>query len=315
MRSPPSGWTPGLALALFVLGSLSGPGCTCGPESATSGPAAASSASSAVSSAAPAAAPPVRLVIDGVATPDLAVSALAPRAERVDLETLLPPGTAPRAEWRQLIARGGPRFVDLQSMQRLYPDQQLALYRDAEGRPCFGAFRRVEADMPLWMRQKLAEPVVSLVGVESLELRTRERPEATAADSLEVTRRGAAPVPLELAKLLALPTIKPLAGVPGDGRKRGHALQAVLGLALTPKELARVSEVVVWAGEESRRFTGAELRGDDVVPVLKRNRKGIWKLLVYRRNGTNDELAPVRRIDIDPPRAAVAAPTASARPR
>lgn len=277
-------------LLLTVAGLLAAPfsGCTCDAGGEAVPPAA--SASAAVIDEGV-----VRVLVDGAPLSSIPRSEVAGRRP---LESFLGTATAPRAEWRELSARAGPRFVSLQPLQRLYPEHQLAFYRDAQGRVCFGAFRPEKPDMPPWMKEKLAAPAVHLVGVEVIELRTKERDVAAALSTIELVRGGATPVTLDESKLATLAKTKPLPGEEGGARKKGWHLRDIVGLAVNGREMSQIAEVVVRAGDAERRISGDELRGGDVVPVIKRNRRGVLKLFVYRRGAAADELSGVHQIAV-----------------
>ncbi len=276
-----------LALAGVVAAVSSG--CTCGgANEAVSG--APSPSVSATSNQ-----PSVTIQFDD--TPAIVVPA-SQIAGRTTLESLLGAHAGPRATWRELTARGGKRYVQLEHLQRSYPEHELSLYRDAEGRLCFGAFRAVRPDMPGWMKQKLAEPSPSLVGVDTIELRTKERNEAPPEVHLELVLPGKDPVTLDFAKLSTLKETRPFRGNEDQKTKRGWLLRDVLGLSLSRAELAEVGEVVVTGGGKEQRVSDKDLHGDDVAALLKLNRRGALKLFVYRKGGPGVELDAVQRIEV-----------------
>ncbi len=267
----------------------------CGSSSEPS--ASASSSAPPSSSSAPAVAgAPVDVSLDGASIAKIAPSELGTRRP---LGEWLPEAARPTTGWRTLEARSGKRTLKIRDVAERYPDQDVALFVDGAGAVAIGLFRRETAEMPAWMKAKLAEPTVSLDGVETIEVRTREREPEKSAAALELQVRGGEARPVTETELTQLATRGRRSGSGrGDGkgggnpRKKQAAPLAELVALSTP--LAEVEQVVASSPNGRLSIQGSELRTADFAGSIRRNRRGELVLRV----GEARELRGVTAIEI-----------------
>lgn len=168
-------------------------------------------------------------------------------------------GPQPSAWLEVAAATADERDLELTRPATKYPDAEIRLYVD-QGRAALGVFRQITADMPVDIQRIARQPIVALVGVTEVTVRTRA--ETFPPLSLRIDGRDQL-ISDSLATLRRHPSRKP--------RERGWELGMLVGLAVPAEQIVTSVRLHTKAGTSSP-VDPALLRNPNA--VLKRNRHG-----------------------------------------
>ncbi len=184
-----------------------------------------------------------------------------------------------------------------------WPDQDLLLFRDEDGRSAIGLFRRPDATMPETVLALLAEPTLRFVLPASIRVHTSAVPEGAegASPALVVELDGEVLVRLSLEELAALEATPHTGRGEGDGRRRKGdraGLSNTWPLAdvvASVVPLERVCEVRLFDAAGTEESWPADALRNETAPeaLLKANRRGE---LVFRVASEGRELRGVTRL-------------------
>lgn len=196
--------------------------------------------------------------------PSLEITVDEADAERVTLDVAPRPlaavvGPQPAA-WLVVTASSADgRDLELTRPATTYPDAEVRLYVD-EGRAAVGVFRRITADMPADIQRIARQPIIALIDVTEVTVRTRL--ETFAPLVIRVDGRDQM-ISDALRTLPRRPSKRP--------RERGWELAAIVALAVPPERTIAVVRLHAKDGTVMP-LDAALVRAPEA--VLKRNRHG-----------------------------------------
>lgn len=197
--------------------------------------------------------PTVEITVDEDAPQSVTLGSVRPLAALV--------GPQPAAWLEVSASTKDDRELELTRPATKYPDAEVRLYID-QGRPALGVFRQITADMPADIQRIARQPIVALVGVTEVTIRTRA--ETYPPLTLRIDGRDQ-PITDSLPALPRHPSKRP--------RERGWELGVLVGLGVPPERSVTSVRLHTKGGTISP-IDAALLR--DPNAVLKRNRHGAY---------------------------------------
>lgn len=220
--------------------------------------------------------------------------------EPVALALALPEAGRDPSTWTRLKARNSDgRRVQISNFATRYPDATASLYLDERGRPCFGVFRAPRPGAPAHVQRELQEPRLSLVGVESITVRTTAdpiEPDEASNETIRIVVDGGEARVLSAAELHTIGAIDS-DPVPGS-RRQERPYWKLPELIEHTQPLATVASVRVIAPEQVLEISASELTTPHHDYLVGHNRRGSVVLRAERPNQPQLKLRGVERFEV-----------------